>query len=423
MKTLPLFLILAALGAPAGAQPRPLFVLAAASLTESEATEAAAGAAKKDDLYRSAQRDLDASRWSQAIEKFGQMAAKKGPNADGALYWKAYAENKAGRSQQALATLRLLLRDFPKSSWLDDAKALTAEIRGTTSPSPANGGSDGAADIIGENEELKLYALNGLLASQPDRALPVLQKFLQGNHSQRLKEQALFVLSQTAAPEAHATLLATARGATHPELQEKAIEYLGIAGGEENVKALDEIYRGASRPEVKRTVLNAYLVSGARAKVLAVAQDGKDPLQVQAISTLGAMGAKEDLRHLYESAGSREARAQALDGLAIAGDSDTLIGIAKREPDPALRNKAIQGLGIRGGAKAGEALRTLYAGATDPSARRAVIDALFISSNAHTLIEIFRGEKDREMRREIVQRLSLMRSDEASAFLEKVYSN
>ena len=404
MKTLPVLLSLAAacglagpLGAPAAAQP------SLARFTE-------VAAAKKSDLYRAGQHAIDAGRFAEAIEKFGQVARRGGPEAAGALYWKAYAEHKAGRSQQALSTLRELAGAHPKSSWLGDAKALEVEIQG---------GRSGPT----EDEELKLYALNGLLASDSERALPMLQKFLQGNHSPRLKEQALFVLSQSAAPEARKILLATARGAAYPELQLKAVEYLGIGGGDENVRTLDEIYRSASRPEVKEAVINAYLISQQRGRLLAIARDGKDPLRGHAINTLGAIKADQELRQLYQSETSPEVRAKALDAMGVAGDVETLAGIARREQDPSLRRHAIQGLGVAGGAKAAEALRSLYASAADPETRRSVVEALFIQGNAHELIEIFHSEKDREIRQAIVQRLTLMRSDEASQFLDKIYKN
>ncbi len=284
----------------------------------------AAGTEPKDELYRAAQRDLDSSHWGQAIEKFDQVARQGGSTADAALYWKAYAENKAGRSQQALASLRQLAGSHPKSEWLDDGKALEVEIRG-----------DKGNGTLSEDEELKLYALNGLLGSDPARALPMLQKFLQGNHPPRLKEQALFVISQSDSPEARKILVDVARGSAHPELQLKAVEYLGIAGGEDNIKLLDELYRSSSRPEVRTSV--------------------------------------------------------------------------------------IRSLGLIENQKSGEALRALYASAPDPSIRKAVLEALFIQQNARALIDLYRTEKDREVRREIVRYLSMMDSEEATQFLSKIF--
>jgi hypothetical protein len=371
------------------------------------------GTAQKDDLYRAAQRDLESSRWDQAIAKFGQLAQRGGSEADAALYWKAYAETKAGRSQPALATLRQLAGAHPKSDWLDDAKALEVEIRG---------GNEGHG-ALSEDEELKLYALDGLLGSDPGRALPMLRKFLQGKHSPQLKEQALFVVSQSDSPEARTILHDVARGAAHPELQLKAVEYLGIAGGDDNVKLLDELYRAAGRPEIKGAVLNAYLVAEQPDRLLAVARDAKDPGRGQAIDLLGGMSAEKELRQLYRSESSPEIRRKTLEALGVAGDVETLAEVARQEKDPALRSMAIQGLGIAEGAKSAEVLRSLYAAAPDLSVRKAIVEALFVQENARALIEIFRAEKDRQVRQEIVRYLSLMETDEAEQFLARIYED
>lgn len=371
----------------------------------------AAGTEPKDELYRAAQRDLDSGHWNQAIEKFGQLAQKGGSAADAALYWKAYAENKAGRSQQALTSLRQLASAHPKSEWRDDAKALEVEIRG-------DAGDDGA---LSESEELKLYALNGLLGTDPDRALPMLQKFLQGNHSPRLKEQALFVISQNESPEARKVLLDVARGSAHPELQLKAVEYLGIAGGDDNVKQLDELYRSSNRPEVKRSILNAYLIAEQPDKLLAVARDAKDPGRGLAIDLLGGMDAQKELRQLYRSESSPDLRRRVLQSLGVAGDVETLAEVARQEQDASLRRQAIQGLGIADSEKAAEVLRSLYAASSDLPTRKAVLEALFIRENARALIDLYRNEKDREVRREIVRYLSMMDSDEATQFLSKIF--
>jgi len=367
-----------------------------------------AGAAmQKDDVYRAGQRDIDAGRWTQAVEKFGQVARKGGSETDAALYWKAYAENKAGRSQQALATLRQLSGGHPKSEWIDDAKALEVEIRGDSGTN--------------ENEELKLYALNGLMSSDPEKAVPLLQKFLRGNHSPRLKEQALFVLSQSDTPEGHKTLVEVARGSAYPELQLKAVEYLGIAGGDDAMRALDDIYRSSSRPEIRKTVLQAYHIDDRTGRILAIARDGKDPLQGEAIQFLGAMEARQELRQLYQSEPAM--RSRIVQALGVAADVETLAGIARDERDPAVRREAIQGLGVSDTPEAAKALRSLYAASTDLPTRKAVLEAFMIQDNARALIEIFNAEKDREVRREIVQHLSHMDSDEAEKFLARIYEN
>ena len=51
------------------------------------------------------------------------------------------------------------------------------------------------------NEELKLLALNSLMVSNPQKALPILRKLLTGNNSDTIKDRAMFVLVQNASPK------------------------------------------------------------------------------------------------------------------------------------------------------------------------------------------------------------------------------
>ncbi|MEA3158761.1 MAG: hypothetical protein QOD95_309, partial [Gammaproteobacteria bacterium] len=53
-----------------------------------------------DSDYQAGLRALDARQWDQAIASFEASVDRKGPTADAALYWKAYAENRAGRADE-----------------------------------------------------------------------------------------------------------------------------------------------------------------------------------------------------------------------------------------------------------------------------------------------------------------------------------
>ena len=367
--------------------------------------------ADKDPLYQEARKDLDAGRFNAAADKFGKSAAKGGKDADAALYWKAYAQKKGGKSAEALATLRQLASAHPKSEWQDDARALEIEVREAAGQRP-----DPADEM---DDETKLYALNGLMASGSKQALPLVLKFLEGPHSARLKGQALFVLSQSDSPEARKTLLDVARGTRHPELQRQAIESLGAAGDD---KALAEIY-GASGPAVKLIVLDGYMAAGAEEQIIAAARGEKDPaVRRKAIDLLGPIGASKELRQLYRGTDAA-AKMQILDGLAVAGDVEALTGIARDEKEPGpLRRKAIEGLGIGDSPQATAALKSLYTGSSDPGLRQAAIEGLFVQNNAKALIELYRAEKDQRLRREIVQHLGNMDSPEAEEFLVKIFN-
>ena len=110
------------------------------------------GMAGRSDLYREGQRAMDDQDWSTAEDKFSQVAGEGSVDADAALYWLAYVQVKQGRQSTAVKTLTKLQRNYPESSWIDDAKALEMEARPT---------SRGQLVSVGEDdEEMKLYALN-----------------------------------------------------------------------------------------------------------------------------------------------------------------------------------------------------------------------------------------------------------------------
>ncbi len=140
---------------------------------------------REDRDYEAAQRLLEKAQWLQAAERFSTVAALKGGRADAALYWKAYALDKVGQKAEALATAAELIKGFPSSRWMSDAKALEIQVRQSVGQ-PVR--PEGEAD-----EELKLLAIQGLQHTDPEQAIPMLEKILQGPQSPRLKERALFV--------------------------------------------------------------------------------------------------------------------------------------------------------------------------------------------------------------------------------------
>ena len=58
-----------------------------------------------DEAYERGTSNLDAGHWAEAIAAFDSVAKAAGKRADAALYWKAYALNKAGRRPEALEAL------------------------------------------------------------------------------------------------------------------------------------------------------------------------------------------------------------------------------------------------------------------------------------------------------------------------------
>lgn len=360
--------------------------------------------------YERGQAAIDARHYEKAVQAFSEAAAQKGEHADGALYWKAYACDKLGRYADALAALAQLRQAYASSRWLDDAKALELQAR-QDAGQKVNPSSE-------PDEDLKLMALNGLMNSDPEKALPMLEKFLQGNQSPRLKERALFVLAQSDSAKGRQILLQIARGGSNPDLQMKAINYLGIMGSKENRQVLSDLYASSNDPDVKRAVLHSFMVSGDRDHLLQAAKSEKNPdLRMDAIHQLGISGGQAELWQLYQAEPSVDVKESILHSMFIGGNSSNLLDVARNEKNPRLRRAAIHSLGLMGGEQTGAALVAMYGSESDPAIRGEIVNGLFIQGNAKAMVELARKETNPEMKKMIVGKLAVMGNKDATEYL------
>ena len=69
-----------------------------------EPVASAAAADKDSTLYSEGTRAINEARWPDAAGLFNKVVQQQRPRAEGALYWKAYAENKEGQAARAINT-------------------------------------------------------------------------------------------------------------------------------------------------------------------------------------------------------------------------------------------------------------------------------------------------------------------------------
>ena len=380
---------------------------------DSPQSRAAEKREQENDLYDEASEAMDDGNYKEAAEKFAEVAALGGEKADGALYWQAYSLSKLGRRSEALAKLAELQKSHPASRWLKEAKGLDLEIR-----------QQGGEKVSPENEEdtdIKLMAINGLMNSDPERAVPLLEKLLNSNQPPKIKDRAMFVLAQNSSPQAREVMGRIARGQSNPDLQRKAIRNLGLFGGAESRRLLADIYASSSDVEIKRAILGSFMLSGEKEKLLAAAKSERVPeLRSEAVRQLGLVGAQNELWQLYQSESSDEVKGQIIQALFIGGGAERLGELARGEKNPELRRKAIRSLGLTGGEKSATSLAAIYASNASVEDRREVINAFFLQGNAKPLIDIARKEKDPALRKDAIQKLSLMGSKEATDFLMEI---
>jgi hypothetical protein len=362
--------------------------------------------------YERGQRALDSRNWDDAVEKFTQAASAGGPRADGALYWKAYALAKLGKRDDAVAAIAELRKSYATSRWLDDAKALELEVK--------QAGGQKVTPESENDEELKLMAINGLMQSDQERALPLLENLLKTSSSPKLKERALFVLAQSNTARGKQVLEQVARGgAGNPDLQLKAISYVSASSKQtDNRQLLWEIYTSSNDNQVKRAILRGLMNARDKDHVLQIAKTDKSTqLRMEAISFLGSNGAQAELWQIYPGETSPEVKQEILHAMISSGSSDRLVEIAKTEKDAKLKRSAIQALGSMGATKTGDALVSMYGSETDPAVKRTIVDGLHSQRNAKAMVDLARKESDPAMKRELVSRLSNMKSKEAADYL------
>lgn len=397
-------IILLALAVPAFSQDLPgLMVLSFQS----------AQGGREDPEYQNGLKQLDAREWDEAIASFDAAAAHNTRSADASLYWKAYAQNRAGRYNDALATISKLQRLYSRSTWVKDAQALAVEVRAQTGE-PVSPGTE-------PDEDLKLIAVNSLMQANPDQALPILQKLLAGNNPDKVKERALFVLTQNTSPQARKVLADMARNSANPDLQLKAIRYMGMMGNADARNDLASIYSSSSDVRLKRAILRSFMQSGSRDFLLNAAKTEQNPeLRRDAIRQLAVSGGQEELWQLYQSSNSIEEKKDILQSMFVGGNSTRLAEIARSEKDPNLKVAAIKSMGLMGGNGRGDVLVSIYQSDPNREVREAVLNALFLQQNGKALVDLARNEKDPHMKQEIVKKMSLVHSKEVTDYMMEI---
>jgi HEAT repeat protein len=398
---------------PAYAQSQtetPLSSFRAAQASADKAGEADK-AAQEEDAYTSGQDALGEGEYDKAVKAFDSVVGMHGKKADAAMYWMAYSLNKAGNKPRAQAVLNDLRKSYPQSRWLQEASALDAEMRGATS-----------VDVSGCNdEETKLIALNALMDSDPERALPILDKIIHGNCSTKMKDKALFVLAQSNSEKAQQILLSLAKANNDPNLQSRAIRYIGMNGTSANRAILREIYNSATDANVKKAVFKGWLMCGGKEDVLAVARTEKSPeLRKEAIHYLGLMGGRTELREMYKSSPDAETREAVVHAMMLNGDAEGLGEIVNVEKDPNVLASAIKTLGLIGGEDSLRSLVNIYNSHSDIESKEQVINALFLHNAGKEMVELARKETNPELKRALISKMSLMKSPEITQYMIEI---
>ncbi len=257
-----------------------------------------------------------------------------------------------------------------------------------------------------DTDELKMAAIDALISAPPERALPLINKVLDGDNSTDIKEKALFILSQIDLPEARTTLLRFATDSSG-ELQEEAIRMVGIGGDAEALAQLRGVYDSGDR-DAREAVLEALMIAGDKATVFDIASKAEGKDFEDAVDMLAVMGARDELRQLRASKGVSGAL---IDACAISDDLQCLREIAADASGSDEMLQAIEAMGIVGGDEVNETLLGIYRNATTDDIREAALDGMLIADYDEGVLELYRSSDNPSEKKALLERLVMMDSD------------
>jgi HEAT repeat protein len=425
-----------------------------------------------DSLYRAARETLGRRQFDTAAELFGRLPSRYPGSAyaPDAYYWQAFALYRVGDDgslRTALAALQTQRARFPKAATQGDAAALERRIQGELarrgdptaavaveraasavaaappvppvppvtaaapvpptpeapeapeppdSPDPDKHGKQGkhGKDCEGDDDDIKIAAVNALIQMDSEKARPILQRILARRDagSACLRQKAVFLIAQGGGEGAEDILLETTRNDPDPEVREQAVFWLSQVGTEKAVTALDSILRRSTDRQLQEKALFAlsqHESPRARAALRGYAEraDVPEELRAKAIFWIGQSDDPESgayLRSLYGRVKSVELRKKLLFSVSQQDTRESrtwLLTVARDATQPLeLRKQALFAAG-QDGVPSTE-LGALYDGLTDRELKEQLLFVLSQQDDPAAidrLLAVARKDPDTELRK------------------------
>jgi HEAT repeat protein len=369
-------------------------------------------------------------KWEQAVTAFSRFVAENPSdrNLDAALYWLAYAQEKQEKLKDAQEVLDRLIERFPRSTWVDDAKALKVKVKSKLDPQGVSAPKPSDDDVI------KIETLAALCRGDRARCASVAGEVLRSNPSPVVKEAALRLLGRFGGPESVPALIQMARSEQNEKLRMSAISALGSTNDERAIEPLREIAMSATYDDESPTDSAIHALVGlesprATQAIADVILNGRNPQARQhAVDLLGRRRGDDVtdlLFRVYDTVPDAQLKRRALAALGNRKDaraSARLVEVARSAADPELRKQAIRAIPNRGEDADLDVLLSLYDSERTPEVKSFILDALsrYDNRRAHQkLMQVVRNPNEPiEHRRRAVQVLSRSKDPEVLKFLE-----
>jgi len=430
--------------------PRPLkALLVACAFALAAGPAAAAGPQQSRDLLNrlvqsqpgseAAQRALNEGRtllseekWPLAVVVFGKFIADypTDRNVDAAMYWLAYAAEKQGNNKLADVTLGNLLRNYPRSTWADDAKVLQVKVHSKL-------GRAVAQPQVSDEAQLQIIALQTLCQNNPPGCAARVAEVLSSNAAPVVKEAGITLLGKHGGAEAVPALLRMSRSEPNEKLRMRAIRALGRTGDERGLEVLREVamsdaYAEESPSDSAIHALAEHDSQRAVQIVGEVAVSGKNPkARAHAIDLLSRRSGDQvvdQLFRIYDSVQDVQLRKHVLAGFGVRKDPRAvarLFEVARSSDNTELRKQAVYSLSRRSDImQLLDQLLPLYDSERDPEIKNSLLDALGSHQTPavnQKLMQVVRNASEPlERRKRAMSILGKSKDPEVMRFLESM---
>jgi HEAT repeat protein len=425
-----------------------------------------------DSLYRIAREALNKGRYREALDAFRKLEEQypeSGYVADG-LYWQAFALYRLGgraNLQRAASRLDEQQSRFPQAATRGDAETLSVRInserarlgdleaseallrradamtaprppiaapqppRAPRAPSAMAGMGD---DDCGEDADVKVMALQGLMRNNSERAIPIIEKVMakRDSGSACLRRHALIVLATSNDPAA-SKLLLQAVGDPDEEVRQQAVFWLARTDDPRAVTVLDSVLRATNDEDVQQAALFALSTKNdpAARRLLRsyVTRSGLSPELTQAALFQVARDPETtpaELKQFYATARTTEMKQAILVAMMTRRDRDTqwLMQIAtNKNEESELRQQALVTL-VQSDAPTADLLKLFDSLPDDDEMQGMMVMLMARRPNdpaiTDRLINIAKTSKDRELRQQAVFWLSQSKDPRATKLLEEM---
>lgn len=220
-------------------------------------------------LYKSAREELNRNNFTKAASEFNQIITRypKSAYAADAYYWQAFALYRIN-GESELKTARALLQQqrtrFPRASTVrsDESAELLATINGKlaglgdtkAAEDVARGADRAVAQQCPDDDDdgVRAAALNAFLNMNAEQAVPMLKQILARRDacSAKLREKAVFLISQKRSAETEDILLSVARNDPSPRVREQAVFWLSQVNTDRALAYLQDILKSTNDDQI-----------------------------------------------------------------------------------------------------------------------------------------------------------------------------